>query len=44
MSANLDIELLRTFHAILRYGRFLAAASHLNRSPWGVSTPVGRRV
>lgn len=33
MSANLDIELLRTFHAILRFGRFLAAASHLNRSP-----------
>ncbi|WP_244246571.1 hypothetical protein, partial [Pseudomonas aeruginosa] len=26
MSANLDIELLRTFHAILRFGRFLAAA------------------
>ncbi|WP_237614052.1 hypothetical protein, partial [Pseudomonas aeruginosa] len=22
MSANLDIELLRTFHAILRFGRF----------------------
>ena len=26
MSANLDIELLRTFHAILRFGRFLAEA------------------
>ncbi|HGY2116027.1 TPA: LysR family transcriptional regulator, partial [Pseudomonas aeruginosa] len=42
MSANLDIELLRTFHAILRFGRFLAAASHLNRSPSAVSTHVRR--
>ena len=41
MSANLDIELLRTFHAILRFG-FLAAASHLNRSPSAVSTHVRR--
>lgn len=42
MSTNLDIELLRTFHAILRFGRFLAAASHLNRSPSAVSTHVRR--
>lgn len=33
MSANLDIELLRTFHAILRFGRFLAAPATSTAAP-----------
>ena len=42
MAEALDIELLRTFHAILRFGQFLAAASYLNKSPSAVSLHVRR--
>ncbi|MHC8319036.1 LysR family transcriptional regulator [Pseudomonas sp. LB3P31] len=42
MAEALDIELLRTFHAILRFGQFLAAASFLNKSPSAVSLHVRR--
>lgn len=42
MSTLLDIELLRTFHAIARLGRFRAAAEHVNRSPAAVSLHIQR--
>ncbi|KAA0980440.1 LysR family transcriptional regulator [Pseudomonas sp. ANT_H12B] len=42
MAETLDIELLRTFHAIVRFGQFLAAASFLNKSPSAVSLHVRR--
>lgn len=42
MAEALDIELLRTFHAIVRFGQFLAAASFLNKSPSAVSLHVRR--
>ncbi|UEM07078.1 LysR family transcriptional regulator (plasmid) [Skermanella rosea] len=42
MAPPLDIELLRTFHAIARFGQFRAASLHLNRSPSAVSTHVRR--
>lgn len=42
MSAILDIDLLRTFHAVVRLGRFSAAAQHLHKSPAAVSVQVQR--
>lgn len=42
MPYALNVDLLRTFHAIARLGQFRAAARHLNRSPAAVSTHVQR--
>lgn len=42
MSQTLDIELLRTFHAVVRFGQFLAASSFLHKSPSAVSLHVRR--
>lgn len=42
MAETLDIELLRTFQAIVRFGQFLAAASFLNKSPSAISLHVRR--
>lgn len=37
-----EIDLLRTFQAVVRFGQFLAAASYLNRSPSAVSVHIKR--
>jgi DNA-binding transcriptional LysR family regulator len=42
MSAILDIDLLRTFHAVVRLGKFSAAAQQLHKSPAAVSVHVQR--
>jgi len=42
MSAILDIDLLRTFHAVVRIGKFSAAAEHLHKSPAAVSVHIQR--
>jgi DNA-binding transcriptional LysR family regulator len=42
MSATLDIDLLRTFHAVVRLGKFSAAAQQLHKSPAAVSVHVQR--
>lgn len=42
MSAVLDIDLLRTFHAVVRLGKFSAAAQQLHKSPAAVSVQVQR--
>jgi DNA-binding transcriptional LysR family regulator len=42
MPASLDIELLRTFHSIVRFGQFLAASTYLCRSPSTVSMHIRR--
>ena len=42
MATTLDIDLLRTFHAIVRFGQFLAASTFLNRSTSAVSLHVRR--
>ncbi|WP_213880442.1 LysR family transcriptional regulator [Pseudomonas sp. dw_358] len=42
MNATLDIELLRTFHAVARIGKFSAAAQHLHKSPAAISVHVQR--
>jgi DNA-binding transcriptional LysR family regulator len=42
MSLSLDIELLRTFHTVVKTGQFLAAAVHLNRSASAVSLHIKR--
>ncbi|WP_268800575.1 LysR substrate-binding domain-containing protein [Pseudomonas huanghezhanensis] len=42
MQDTLDIELLRTFQAIVRFNQFLAASTWLNRSPSAVSLHVRR--
>ncbi|MBT2339873.1 MULTISPECIES: LysR family transcriptional regulator [Pseudomonas] len=42
MPAILDIELIRTFHAVARIGKFSAAADHLHKSPAAVSVHVQR--
>jgi len=42
MAEALDIELLRTFQAIVRFSQFLAASTWLNRSPSAVSLHVRR--
>ena len=42
MSATLDIDLLRTFHAVVRIGKFSAAAEQLHKSPAAVSVHIQR--
>ncbi|POP68818.1 LysR family transcriptional regulator [Pseudomonas syringae] len=42
MSAILDIDLLRTFHAVVRIGKFRAAAEHLHKSPAAISVHIQR--
>jgi len=42
MSAILDIELVRTFHAVARIGKFSAAAEQLHKSPAAVSVHIQR--
>jgi DNA-binding transcriptional LysR family regulator len=42
MTTILDIDLLRTFHAVVRLGKFSAAAQHLHKSPAAVSVHVQR--
>ncbi|MHC8319941.1 LysR family transcriptional regulator [Pseudomonas sp. GB2N2] len=42
MAETLEIELLRTFHAVVRFGQFLAASSFLNKSPSAVSLHIRR--
>lgn len=42
MNLNLDIDLLRTFHAVARLGQFRAAAEHVHRSPAAVSVHIQR--
>ncbi len=42
MTTILDIELVRTFHAVARIGKFSAAAAHLHRSPAAVSVHTQR--
>jgi DNA-binding transcriptional LysR family regulator len=42
MNATLDIDLLRTFQAVVRFEQFLAAATFLNRSPSAVSLHIRR--
>jgi len=41
-NATLDIDLLRTFHAIARLRQFRAAAEHVHRSPAAVSMHIQR--
>lgn len=42
MSGVLDIELVRTFHAVARSGRFKAAAEQLHKSPAAISVHIQR--
>jgi DNA-binding transcriptional LysR family regulator len=42
MTAILDIELIRTFHAVARIGKFSAAAQQLHKSPAAVSVHIQR--
>ncbi|WYX50277.1 LysR family transcriptional regulator [Achromobacter xylosoxidans] len=42
MNQSLDIDLLRTFHAVARLGQFRAAAEHVHRSPAAVSVHIQR--
>lgn len=42
MAAILDIELLRTFHTVVRSGKFSAAAEQLHKSPAAVSVHIQR--
>ncbi|KAA8718565.1 LysR family transcriptional regulator [Pseudomonas cannabina] len=42
MTAILDIELVRTFHAVARIGKFSAAAEQLHRSAAAVSVHIQR--
>jgi DNA-binding transcriptional LysR family regulator len=42
MTAILDIELVRTFHAVARIGKFSAAAELLHKSPAAVSVHIQR--
>jgi DNA-binding transcriptional LysR family regulator len=42
MTAILDIDLLRTFHAVVRVGKFSAAAEQLHKSPAAVSVHIQR--
>ncbi|WP_336146687.1 LysR family transcriptional regulator [Marinobacter salarius] len=42
MPLTLDIEVLRTFHSIVRLGQFLAASTYLSRSPSTISSHVKR--
>lgn len=42
MSAILDIDLIRTFHAVARIGKFSATAEQLHKSPAAVSMHIQR--
>lgn len=42
MSRVLDIDLLRSFHAVARFGRFNTAADHLGKSTSAVSVHIRR--
>ncbi|WP_017708401.1 LysR family transcriptional regulator [Pseudomonas syringae] len=42
MTVILDIELVRTFHAVARLGKFSAAAEQLHKSPAAVSVHIQR--
>jgi len=42
MNSTLDIDLLRTFQAVVRFEQFLAASTYLNRSPSAVSLHIRR--
>ena len=42
MHSTLDIDQLRTFQAVVRFGQFLAASAFLNRSPSAVSLHIRR--
>ena len=42
ISTTLDIELLRTFHAVAKLGQFRAAAAQVNKSPAAVSVHIQR--
>lgn len=42
MPDTLPIELLRTFHTVVKTGKFSAAAEHLYKSPAAVSTHIQR--
>ncbi|WP_318389691.1 LysR family transcriptional regulator [Enterobacter sp.] len=42
MTAILDIDLLRTFHTVVRIGKFSAAAGELYKSPAAVSVHIQR--
>jgi len=42
MNDTLDIDLLRTFQAVVRFEQFLAASTYLNRSPSAVSLHIRR--
>lgn len=42
MTSILDIELVRTFHAVARIGKFKAAAEHLHKSPAAISVHIQR--
>lgn len=40
MTKGLDVNLLRTFHAVARFGRFKAAAAHVHRSASAVTAQI----
>ncbi|MBN3791726.1 LysR substrate-binding domain-containing protein [Burkholderia sp. Ac-20353] len=40
MPRTLDVDLLRTFHAVAKLGRFKDAAVHVNRSPSAVTAQI----
>ena len=40
MPRTLDVDLLRTFHAVAKLGRFKDAAVHVNRSPSSVTAQI----
>ncbi|WPO98284.1 LysR family transcriptional regulator [Pseudomonas sp. HR96] len=42
MLPTLDIELVRTFHAVARIGKFRAAAQYLHKSPAAISVHIQR--
>ncbi len=42
MTASLHIDLLRTFHTVVRIGKFSAAAALLHKSPAAISTHIQR--
>lgn len=42
MANTLDIDLLRTFHAVVRIGKFSALAEQLHKSPAAVSVHIQR--
>ena len=42
MKPTLDIDLVRTFHAVVSAGKFSAAAAHLHKSPASISVHIQR--